>query len=867
MSQSGDYERSGGGSSIPDVRTLTGNTGNTVLPDSSGDIKVVGTGIVSVEGSASTHTLKISSSAAKDATTTQKGIVQLSTDAETIAGTNSTKAVVPSSLKAKLGDQTDHAILIAKGSDKKFEYETLNDGELLMGATGKDPKGGNLVSSNATILFTTGENSLNLKVGDRVPTSVGVDGGDSAIPTGNQFKILGGANCSTSASGADVTIDVSHPSSQDATTTQKGVVRLSTNDESKIGTATGAIAVTPTSLKYKLGDQTNHGIAYGKGTGEKIQWTTGLADGQIVIGDTDGTPKAANVTSSNSTLIITKGSNTLDLKAAPSIPTKVATESGTAIPRNNQMAISGGKGIATSALGENVIVKIGSSVPDQFTGDAGSGAVPVGSILQVKGGTNCNTVATGNTITINATGGGGGGGGGSELTVDTDGSPATSSSHVLKVKGANSLVQTSGSGNEVTLTPASSIVSAVTTDAGNAIITDNSLEVAGSVHIETEIDSTKSNRVVINADEKLVSTIQAADGHTIHGMNYGINMLGGIDCTTRKGASDKDLVIDMTGGNRSLEFGDTKSPEGIAKPVSNKIEMHGDSGVDVTASGDRVRFSVMGNVPTSIITDSGSAAPSGNTFEIQGGSDIHTSASGNVITIAYTGGGGGGGGEGALIFRTDNGTINAVNDSIGIRGDPNEEKKSIETEGSGNTLTVKRTKPYGPFIIHTDRGDVSALSGGNNFWGSSGLLTQAEGTPDNDPTITIALEEKSWLIQSSSLLSLTFPKGDYGFSPILFIGNSDGTRQKILMPDGGAPDSGAEYTFVSINSTTPGFEIYPRNRGRIWIKGNSTSEAPYAQEIGSARVESTKVGDVLKLLWIGGQQWQALESIGDFNLY
>lgn len=917
MSQTGSFERSSGGK-VPDVRTLTGNVGNTVRPDSSGDIKVVGTGIVTVEGDASTHSLTISSSAAKDSTTSQKGIVQLSTDAESIAGTNSTKAVVPSSLKAKLGDQTDHAILIAKGSNKKFEYETLNDGELLMGATGKDPKGGSLVSSNATILFTTGENSLNLKVGDRVPTSVGVDGGDSAIPTGNQFKIRGGANVSTTASGDTVQIDVVSPGTQDATTTKKGVVRLSTDDESKLGIATGAIAVTPTSLKYKLGDQTTHGIAYGKGTGEKVQWTTGLSDGQIVIGDTDGTPKAANVTSSNNTIAITKGSNTLDLKASTAIPIRVATENGVAVPRNNQLTISGGKGISTSAIGENVIVKIGNSVPNTFTGDAGSGAVPVGSILQVKGGTNCSTLATGNTITINATGGGGGGGGGggSELTVDTDGSAATSSSHVLKVKGANSLIQTSGSSNEVRLTAASSIVSNVITDAGNATINNNSLEIAGSTHIETEIDSTKSNRVVINADEKLVSTIRASDGHTIHGVNFGVNVTGGIDCNTRKGVGANDLIVDMTGGNRSLEFGDTKSPEGIAKPVSNKIEMHGDTGVDITASGNRVRFAAKDNIPTVITADRGTATPSNNSFKIAGGSNVSTSASGNTVTITSTGGGGSSNLE---FVDTDGKIARPVSNQIEMVGDSTMSVKAGIPDSNAIYFKIKGGVPT---QFETDQGTAYATDTGElQILGGSNIITTASGNrititssgggssnpltiftfTDDQPRGNVPVNSSNQILYSGfhgivcakssdtpagrpewkghgvdfylgclhemvTATDLVTPSADHRESfGTIHLGNTPANEgMAVQLP---AVHVGYEMSFVSINSTYPGFEVFPPGGGKIWIGDQSTSVAPASGALGVARVRSTKRGDVLRLICIvENKEWQALGTIGTFTL-
>jgi len=60
---------------------------------------------ITTSGAGNTVTLTIS-----DATETQKGVAELATDAESIAGANSTNIVVPTSLKAKLGVQTANAL-------------------------------------------------------------------------------------------------------------------------------------------------------------------------------------------------------------------------------------------------------------------------------------------------------------------------------------------------------------------------------------------------------------------------------------------------------------------------------------------------------------------------------------------------------------------------------------------------------------------------------------------------------------------------------------------------------------------------------------------------------------------------------------
>ena len=59
---------------------------------------------------------------AKDATTTQKGVSLLSTDQKTIAGEDSSSNVTPSSLKAKLGDQTAGKIAVGNGTDQIIKW-------------------------------------------------------------------------------------------------------------------------------------------------------------------------------------------------------------------------------------------------------------------------------------------------------------------------------------------------------------------------------------------------------------------------------------------------------------------------------------------------------------------------------------------------------------------------------------------------------------------------------------------------------------------------------------------------------------------------------------------------------------------------
>lgn len=93
------------------VSTLTTDVGTATQV--AGNINILGTAAqgISTAGAASTVTLTVSS-----ATETQKGVLETSTDAESIAGAATGVAVVPSSLKAKLGTQTLHGVLIGAGT-------------------------------------------------------------------------------------------------------------------------------------------------------------------------------------------------------------------------------------------------------------------------------------------------------------------------------------------------------------------------------------------------------------------------------------------------------------------------------------------------------------------------------------------------------------------------------------------------------------------------------------------------------------------------------------------------------------------------------------------------------------------------------
>src|SRR5690348_14969375 len=137
MSQAGLFSNGSTPPPAGSVLTLTTEDAEVVGPTGGGTIDVIGITPIFTTGSPGTNTVFIE---AEDATTTNTGVVELATDAETISGTDDTRAVTPAGLSAKLGIQTDHAVAIGNTTTGTFEWSNAGtDGQVLIGATGDNP--------------------------------------------------------------------------------------------------------------------------------------------------------------------------------------------------------------------------------------------------------------------------------------------------------------------------------------------------------------------------------------------------------------------------------------------------------------------------------------------------------------------------------------------------------------------------------------------------------------------------------------------------------------------------------------------------------------------------------------------------------
>ena len=147
--------------STGDLLSLTDQIGTVVTASATGTINLIGFGPVTTAGTPSTNTFTISVAVA---TTSTQGTVQLSTNADTIAGVDTGTAVTPASLAAKLGTQTLDGVAYGGATNMAVNWTALGANNTVLTGTGGAPA---FASS-----FTVGNIILNAFPG--VPTSENV---------------------------------------------------------------------------------------------------------------------------------------------------------------------------------------------------------------------------------------------------------------------------------------------------------------------------------------------------------------------------------------------------------------------------------------------------------------------------------------------------------------------------------------------------------------------------------------------------------------------------------------------------------------------------------------------------------------------
>lgn len=183
---SSDFSVSSGAVSLISTgigKTITGDTGGALSPTAN-NWNIVGNATQGLSSSGSGSTLTFTNA---DWTTLQKGVGVLATNAETIAGTSTTKAVTPDDLKAKLGTQTQYAAPYGNNTTGAIQWTTaLSDGQVMIGATGAAPTAATL-TAGANVSIVNAANSITISAASGGMTWTEVTGTSQAMAVGTGY--------------------------------------------------------------------------------------------------------------------------------------------------------------------------------------------------------------------------------------------------------------------------------------------------------------------------------------------------------------------------------------------------------------------------------------------------------------------------------------------------------------------------------------------------------------------------------------------------------------------------------------------------------------------------------------------------------
>lgn len=150
---------------VANIEYVAGNTGGNVPANPATHvINIIGDTVqgVHVNGNAGTYTETIT---IDDATTSQKGVVLLASAIEAVAGTDTTKAMTPADVQAKVGVQTLNGLAYGAGNAAAIAWlGEAADGQIPIGQTGGIPVLANITSLNGTVTITNGPGTIDLSV-------------------------------------------------------------------------------------------------------------------------------------------------------------------------------------------------------------------------------------------------------------------------------------------------------------------------------------------------------------------------------------------------------------------------------------------------------------------------------------------------------------------------------------------------------------------------------------------------------------------------------------------------------------------------------------------------------------------------------
>lgn len=307
------------------------------------------------------------------------------------------------------GDGTTITTEATGANEITFALTQGEDGQLLIGATTQTALWADLTSNDNSVIFSPGANTLDLTVDPSVVIGNGTNG---------QLLIGGGSSpewASLTSDGSIIitpgvnTLQITAPNATGVTTL--------TADSGTATQAAGNIDVVGDGVAIETSGATDT---------LTVSLTNGT-DGQLLIG---GGSNAlwANLTSMGGTVVITEGTNTINLEATgggSSGASTFITDSGNALQNMGDITILGGNNISTSGSGQTVTINVNDTTNHclQVGNASGSltslaaatnGQIPIGRtgldpvLSTITAGSGVSIVNGSGTITISASGGGSG---------------------------------------------------------------------------------------------------------------------------------------------------------------------------------------------------------------------------------------------------------------------------------------------------------------------------------------------------------------------------------------------------------------------------------------------------------------------------
>jgi hypothetical protein len=416
MSQAGIISIPG---SVPSIPTSFTTDSGSAVPIAN-DLNVFGSGAINTSGSGKTVTISVDDAttsvkgvASFDAAdfTVTSGVVTVngSLSSLTFAGDSGTATqsggtitiaggtgLTSSASGATVTINLDSPVSVANGGTGQTSY---TNGQLLIGNTSGNTLTKASLTAGSGITITPGAGSITIAATASGLTFAGDSG--TATESGGTVTFTGGTGLTSSAAGSTVTFNLDVPvavasggtGQTSYTDGQVLIGNTSGNTLTKASLTAGSgititpgagsitIAATASGLTFAgdSGTATESGgtitIAGGTGltssaTGSTVTINldtpvsvanggtgqTSYTNGQLLIGNTIGNTLSLGTLTAGTGVSITNGTGIITIGATTSVATSYTTDSGTATPAANTMAVLGTGGIATSGSGATLII-------------------------------------------------------------------------------------------------------------------------------------------------------------------------------------------------------------------------------------------------------------------------------------------------------------------------------------------------------------------------------------------------------------------------------------------------------------------------------------------------------------------------------